>query len=123
MIAVPGLNPRSPLRLLGPVLVTVDPPSTEYVATVPNTTGSSAASDGDGTDISPTNNSVLPAATSPPTALHRVLCAPWTRSRSFERPSAMAIPSDCARGIAGIQCRKKLGDSSTRDGHLFLLST
>src|SRR5664279_3733552 len=34
--AVPGLSPRSPLMVLGPVLVTVDPPSTAKLAAVPN---------------------------------------------------------------------------------------
>jgi hypothetical protein len=38
VIAVPGLTPRSPPKVLGPVLVTVCPPSTEYVPALPSPT-------------------------------------------------------------------------------------
>ena len=37
--AVPGLTPRSPLMLLGPVLVTVVPARTAKLAAVPRSTG------------------------------------------------------------------------------------
>ncbi len=37
-IAVPGLNPRSPEMIEGPVFVTVDPPRTPNVAAVPRLT-------------------------------------------------------------------------------------
>src|SRR6185503_5170136 len=37
--AVPGLSPRSPLTMLKPVLVTVEPPRTANVAADPSTTG------------------------------------------------------------------------------------
>jgi len=43
VIAVPGLTPRSPLIVLGPVLVTVDPASTAKLAAVPRPTGAWAA--------------------------------------------------------------------------------
>jgi hypothetical protein len=43
VIAVPGLTPRSPLIVLGPVLVTVDPASTAKLPAVPRPTGATAA--------------------------------------------------------------------------------
>jgi hypothetical protein len=43
VIAVPGLTPRSPLTMLGPVLVTVDPASTAKLPAVPRPTGATAA--------------------------------------------------------------------------------
>ena len=42
-MAVPGLTPRSPLSVVGPVLVTVWPPITEKAPTVPSPTVASAA--------------------------------------------------------------------------------
>jgi len=36
VIAVPGLTPRSPTTMVGPVLVTVEPPNTAKVCAVPN---------------------------------------------------------------------------------------
>ena len=36
MIAVPGLTPRSPLTVLVPVLVTVEPPRTAKLCAVPS---------------------------------------------------------------------------------------
>lgn len=38
VMAVPGLIPRSPFRTVGPVFVTVDPPSTANVPAVPRST-------------------------------------------------------------------------------------
>lgn len=35
MIALPGLTPRSPITMLGPVLVTVEPPRTAKLVAVP----------------------------------------------------------------------------------------
>jgi hypothetical protein len=43
VIALPGLTPRSPLRTLGPVLVTVLPASTAKLLAVPRPTGATAA--------------------------------------------------------------------------------
>jgi hypothetical protein len=40
---VPGLTPRLPLMLLGPMLVTVDPARTAKLPAVPRPTGASAA--------------------------------------------------------------------------------
>ena len=39
MIVEPGLTPRSPLNVLGPVFVTVELPNTEYAAAVPRPHG------------------------------------------------------------------------------------
>src|ERR1700691_2222969 len=44
--AVPGLTPRSPLMLLGPVLVTVVPARTAKLPAVPSPTGAVAATAG-----------------------------------------------------------------------------
>ncbi len=46
VIDVPGLTPRSSLRSLGPVLVTVEPASTEKVPAVPRPSGVTAAGPG-----------------------------------------------------------------------------
>jgi hypothetical protein len=43
VIALPGLTPRSPLRMLGPVLVTVVPANTAKLLAVPRPTGATAA--------------------------------------------------------------------------------
>src|SRR5665647_1846540 len=43
VIAAPGLTPRLPLRTLGPVFVTVEPPSTTKLPAVPRPTGGWAA--------------------------------------------------------------------------------
>src|SRR6202041_3200488 len=43
---VPGLTPRSPLITLGPVLVTLCPPSTPKLPAVPRPTGAVAATAG-----------------------------------------------------------------------------
>ena len=43
MTALPGLTPRSPLMVLGPVLVTVEPASTAKLVAVPRPTGAWAA--------------------------------------------------------------------------------
>jgi hypothetical protein len=46
-MAVPGLTPRSPLRMVGPVLVTVLPARTAKLVAVPRPTGATAAPAGD----------------------------------------------------------------------------
>lgn len=44
VIAVPGLTPRLPLlRVVGPVLVTAEPPSTRKLCAVPRMVGETAA--------------------------------------------------------------------------------
>src|ERR1700729_2902831 len=48
LIAVPGLTPRSPVTVVGPVLVTDWPPRTAKLSTVPSGTADAMAEAGDG---------------------------------------------------------------------------
>jgi hypothetical protein len=61
---VPGLTPRSPLITLGPVLVTLCPPSTPKEPAVPRPTGAVAATAG----WAAMNMAMAPAAATGPTA-------------------------------------------------------
>jgi hypothetical protein len=61
---LPGLTPRSPLITLGPVLVTLCPPSTPKLPAVPRPTGAVAATAG----WAAMNMAMAPAAATGPTA-------------------------------------------------------
>src|SRR5881628_2446867 len=74
---VPGLNPRSPLIVVGPVLVTVEAPRTANVLADPRATGA----------CPPTGNGVVPAGIATPMILESSVTA---AVRANMRPSTTA---------------------------------
>src|ERR1041385_826024 len=72
--AVPGLSPRSPLIVVGPVLVIVEAAKTAYVLADPRPTGPAPA----------TANAVVPAGIATPMILESSVTAPV---RASSRPS------------------------------------
>jgi hypothetical protein len=92
VIAVPGLTPRSSARTVVPVLVTVDPPNTEYVPASASTNGTAACARY-GIHRTQARSTALSSATPPTIAAHlsglaRLMGRPCTELRSTMEPSA-----------------------------------